>query len=134
VAVVIIGIAFVAILTAMSTSVIVGDIHARRARAETVAQSWAEQLIASKHYVPCANSGNWGPYLVGGSGVSVTVPTGYTTQISDLKYWVTNTGLPAQFTNTCPSPDAGLQQITLKVTPRGSRGAQTLTFLLRNQN
>jgi prepilin-type N-terminal cleavage/methylation domain-containing protein len=129
-AVVIMGVAFVAVLSAMGTSIIVSDYHVRRARAETVAQSWAEQVVNTP-YQPCATPST-GQYLVGGaSGVSVDVPAGYSTTIDSVKYWNPTTALPAQFVTTCTT-DPGLQQITLRVTPTGGRGTQTLTFLKRN--
>jgi prepilin-type N-terminal cleavage/methylation domain-containing protein len=128
-AVVIMGIAFVAILAAMGTSIIVSDVHAKRARAETIAQSWAEQLVNAT-YQPCATTST-AQYLVGGSGVTVDKPTGYTTSIDSVQYWNPSTALPAQFVNSC-STDPGLQKITLRVTPPGGRGVQTLTFLKRN--
>jgi type II secretory pathway pseudopilin PulG len=131
-AVVIMGFAFVAILAAMGTSIIVSDAHAKRARAETIAQSWAEQLIAASttNYTACATTST-PQYRVTDPNINVGLPAGYTTAIESVKYWNKTTALPAQFVNTCTT-DPGLQQIKLRVTPSGGRGAQTLTFLFRS--
>jgi prepilin-type N-terminal cleavage/methylation domain-containing protein len=114
VTIVIVGITFTAILTAMVVSVTVSSQHRKEATADAVARSAAEWVKDSVR-TPYANC----PATYSVSGL--TVPSGYSVSIS-VEYWKGFVGDPltggsypisAKFQTSCPSPDSGLQRITI---------------------
>lgn len=123
--VVIMSIAFVGILGALGTAVMVGDQHKREATAETIVTSWAESLKGAT-YVACAqsnpaNSGVAGwTYLPAQLGV--TYSSRYTVTMN-VTFWDGSTAssvstfgaAPSSCTGGTPS-DTNLQKITLTIT------------------
>jgi prepilin-type N-terminal cleavage/methylation domain-containing protein len=133
-AVVILSIAFVAILAAMGTAVIVSDVHKRQATAETILGGWAETLKAQT-YVACPTSSEYTYNTVMGA----PPPTGYTADNPKIVWWDGNTsnsdpfdpsvdGDPYPATGTCPA-DHGIEKVTLTV--RSLRGVTKTTSILK---
>lgn len=78
-----------------------------RATAETVVRDEAEALLSPTIvYVPCATTS--------GYRSSYTPPSGWTASVTAVQYWDGKT--PAGWLATCPSPDNGLQRITVTAT------------------
>ncbi len=127
-AVAIMAIAFVAILSAMATGIIVADIHKRQSTAETVLGGWAETL-KSADYVPCP--GNEYDYA---TVMGAAPPTGYTAQPPVVAWWDGTSSDPSVYVDpkppagTCGS-DTGLEQVTLTIT--SARGVTKTTSILK---
>jgi prepilin-type N-terminal cleavage/methylation domain-containing protein len=131
VAMVIMGFAVVLIVSALGTAVIVANVSDQRARAQTIVQTWGEQVV-NANYQPCSQKTGATSYLPGNNGVSSTVvPTGYTPSITSVKIWTSGTTSPAAFTEPVSCTDTGLQKITLSVKPPSGRGTQLLVLLKR---
>lgn len=119
----IVGIAFVAILGGMFTSITVSDFHRKEATADTLARDAAEWVKdPGQTYIPCA-----GPN-------SYTLPlgaTGYAVSVSNIAYWNGTSSNPISFVSSCPSPDQGLQRITIVAASSDGRASQTVTIVKR---
>jgi len=125
----ILGIAIVAIVGAMGTMVIATDVRSKQARAEATLRSWSDAMNSnSVAYVNCATTSTSG-YSATGAGV--TLPSGMSASITAVTYWNGTSTNPATFTSTCPSTDAGLQQLTLQVASTDGRVAKTATIVKR---
>ena len=122
VAVVIMGIAFVAILSAIGTAIIVSDVHKRQATAETVLQSWAETLKSVPYQ---ANPGNAYNY----DTLGLPPKAGYTPAAAQVQCDgnLTTNAFDSPAAPPCSSP--GLQQVTLTVTT--ARGVTKTTSVLK---
>lgn len=119
IAVMIIGIAVVAIIGGLVTSVLLSDVHRKQATADVAVRDYAESLvnsIANGGYTPCATT--YPATTMDGDAVSVVA--------SSMRYW-NGTG----FQTACPSPDSGLQEVTLQATSGDGRATETLTVVLR---
>ena len=124
VAVSIMGVALVAVMAGLGTSVLVSDIHRKQATAGSVLRNYAEAInatVTGGGYVDCAPSSayaspeGFGPP----SGYSVAVVAG------SMRYWNGSTWQP-----TC-SADTGLQQLTAQVASADDRATETLVLTLR---
>jgi type II secretory pathway pseudopilin PulG len=103
----VVGITLTGILGGIALAVSSSGQQQGRAIAETVLRDEAEALVSpSVAYVPCASTSSYHP--------SYTPPTGWTASITTVRYW--NAKTPAGWLATCPSPDAGLQRLTLTAT------------------
>ncbi len=118
----IVGITFTAILGGMITAITVSSQHRKQATADTLVRSAAEWVKdpARNAYANCAGantyslSGRHGAERVF-RGRSAACSTGTATSPSGAAYQPT-------FQSGCPSPDPGLQRITISATaPNGSR-------------
>lgn len=123
VAVSILSVAIIVIVGAMSDGILASRVHRDIVTSDAVARSYADQIIAGP-YVACATSASY--------PVS-TVPSGFTAQIISVKYWnnAAAANSTATFGTTCPSPDAGMQQITVQVNRTGGAGFQTVQLVKR---
>jgi len=122
----IVGIAFVAILGGMITSITVSDFHRKEATADTLARDAAEWVKdTGQTYIPCAQTTGPSSYTLppGASGYSVSVP--------NIAYWNGTSSNPLSFVSSCPSPDQGLQRITIVATSSDGRASQTVTIVKR---
>jgi hypothetical protein len=139
VAVVIMGIAIVAVVGGISTSIMMSDIHHKQATAGASVRDYAEAIetfVAGGGYASCATPATYSPVKVGYSA-----PTGYTAAITALTYWQDSTTTPTQatpaFYATCPTKtnnvagDSGLQQLSLKVSSADGRATEKLIVVLR---
>lgn len=118
IAVAILGVAMVAILGGLFTSILVSGLHRDQANAGEYIRDYAEAIenkIAGGSYVACAT--NYSP--------GYTPPAGYTAQVKSVRYW---TG--SAWSTTCGT-DTGLQQLTLKMTTPDSRVTETLVIVVR---
>jgi type II secretory pathway pseudopilin PulG len=127
VAIMILGIAGVAILAGLELSVKASDIHRKETTGGAYVRSYAEaiqQYVASGHYKGCAVPNEYNVAAV-------------TNQISDLPSSFTPTQTAAKSVGTngvassgCSS-DTGIQQVTLTVKSNDGRADETLTVVLR---
>jgi type II secretory pathway pseudopilin PulG len=126
-AVVILGIAGVAVMSGLMLSVKASDMHRKETTGGAYVRSYAEaiqQYVASGHYIGCAAAN---AYNV----------TAVTNQISDLptNFVPTQTAAksvgPTGAASGCSS-DTGVQQVTLSVKSNDGRADETLTVVLRN--
>lgn len=125
-AVVILGIAGVAIMGGLQLSVKASDIHRKQTTGGAYVRSYAEAiekyLDTSGHYVPCAGSGAYTPGVVG-----FAVPTGYTASASAAAPLDGGGGT----LGTSPCRDKGVQRVTLTLSSNDNRAAERLTVVLR---
>ena len=118
VTIVIVGIAFAAILGGMVTSIVVSDLHRGQASADVLARSAAEAVKDQAiPYVPCA----------GPSDYVSALPTG--ASITSVRYWDGTSSNPVAFSGSCPNPDKGMQLIT--VVAGSGRASETVEFVKR---
>jgi type II secretory pathway pseudopilin PulG len=120
IAVMIMGVAMVAIVGGLAVSIRMSDIHRKQATAGTAARDYAEALetsVAKGGYVDACHSTT--PYTT-----VYTVPSGYSSAVA-VQYW---TG--SAWTSSCTT-DIGLQQVTVTVTSSDQRAAETVTVVLR---
>jgi len=124
VAVVIIGIAIVAIIGGLVTAVMMSDIHRKQATAGATVRDYAEtieQYVAAGGYVACQSAANYT------SLVAFTKPTGYTPSVRAVSYW-NGTG----WASTCGT-DTGLQQLTVQVASTDSRATEQVVIVVRKR-
>lgn len=115
VAVVIMGVAFAAIIGGVTTSIMASDMHRKEATAETVLRSYAEAVKAAA-YVTCAAS--YSP--------AFTPPAGYTASVTKVEYWNGSNDFDA----TC-TLDRGLQRLTLAADASDGKASETLQVVKR---
>jgi prepilin-type N-terminal cleavage/methylation domain-containing protein len=118
VAVMIMGIALVAILGGVGVSILMSDIHRKQATAGAYVRDYAEAIenvVASGGYLDCATTTTYG------SPAGFAVPSGYEKAVVAVKYW-DGTG----WRSSCSS-DTGLQQVTLQINSDDTRTAARVT-------
>lgn len=118
IAVAILGVAMVAILGGLFTSILVSGLHRDQANAGEYIRDYAEAIenkVAGGGYTTCATSYSSG----------YTPPTGYTAQVKSVRYW---TG--SAWSGSCGT-DTGVQQLTLKMSTPDSRVTETLVIVVR---
>ncbi|WP_405486485.1 prepilin-type N-terminal cleavage/methylation domain-containing protein [Streptomyces sp. NBC_00096] len=111
VAVVLMGVAFVAILGGMGTAIVSSVAQQKVTTADSVIRSAAEKVV-SDPYVSCAI----------GYGTP-TPPAGYTVTV-EIEYW---DGV-GSFGRSCPSADTGVQRVTLTVRSTGPHPVRDATL------
>lgn len=120
VAVVILGIAFVAILGSMTTFILASDIHRKQATAETVLRSYAEAVegepYTSDYLTNCSP----------GYSPAFPAPAGYTVSVTAVTYLSIATGDPA----SCPQGTT-LQRVSLQVVSPNGHAIETVQILKR---
>ena len=117
IAVAIMGIAVVAIVAGIATSILMSDIHRKQATAGAYVRSYAEAVTG--HYSASALPSS---YLSGNVGVAA--PAGFTGVPTSVKCW-NGTVFGSDCTNT------DVQQITLSVTSTDSRASESLVVTVR---
>jgi type II secretory pathway pseudopilin PulG len=125
IAVMIMGIAVVAIVSGLGTSILMSDVHRKQATAATYVRDYAEAIenaVAGGGYTAC----NAPSYA--GTAVPGFDATKYQKSIvaSSSKYW---NGTSWQ--SACPAVDTGLQQVTLQVNSIDNRATETLAIVVR---
>lgn len=124
IAVAIMGLAVVALMAGLVTSVLISDVHRKQATAGTTVRDYAEAIqtfVASGNYVDsCASIA---PYNL----PAFSVPAGYTKSIvaGSVKYWNGGSWHPG-----C-STDLGLQQLTIQVASDDGRATERVDVVLR---
>ena len=121
VAIALMGVAVVAVMAGLTTTVLMSDTQRKQATAVTTVRNYAEalqQYIADGHYVACASS-----YTVPG----FTPPAGFTARVvsGSAQYWTGALWLPLCL------PDRGLQRLRVSVASTDGRAAETLDVVLR---
>lgn len=124
VAVSIMGVALVAVMAGLGTSVLVSDVHRKQATAGSVLRNYAEAInatVTSGGYVNCASPAAYT------SPAGFTPPGDYSVSVvsGSMRYWNGSTWQP-----TC-SADTGLQQLTAQVASTDGRAIETLVLTLR---
>lgn len=124
VTVVIMGIAFTAVLGGMFTVAVSSDIHRRQAVATVALRSFAE-TVKQEAYVQCATTTSY--------GASYAAPSGYTASVTGVEYYVYDSTTPdlTPFSSTCPATDQGLQRLSLRVVSADARAAERVQVLKR---
>jgi type II secretory pathway pseudopilin PulG len=121
VTVVIMGFTMVAVVGGLLTAVQMSDVHRKQTNAGVVAQRLAEG-VAQAAYVNCAAG-----YPTAG------VPSGYTATVG-VRYWdaAWNAGSTASpWKTACPSPDQGVQQVTVRVASGDGRATEQAVVVVR---
>ncbi|MFF4323358.1 prepilin-type N-terminal cleavage/methylation domain-containing protein [Streptomyces sp. NPDC001568] len=111
VAVVLMGVAFVAIFGGMGTAIISSVTQQKVTGADSVIRSAAEKVVGAP-YVSCARGYE-----------TPTPPAGYTVTVT-IEYW---DGVGA-FGPTCPTADTGVQKVTLTVHSTGPHSVRDATL------
>ena len=129
VALVILGVAGVAILAGLQLSVKTSDIHRKQTTGGAYARSYAEAIeryVASApgHYVACAPANTYAPATVGFAG---ELPVGFTGTQATAQRVPPNGGLAG----SCSGNDTGVQQVTITVSSNDGRAVEELVVLLR---
>lgn len=128
VAMVVIGIAVTAILGALAIAVDSSSLARNQARVQSTLRSWAEQVTATRdggatggyRYTPCAGPGDF--------PAPAELPSGFTTQVSQVQYWN-----GTAWSGACAT-DRGVQRVTLTVSAPGaaySGVTQSLNVVVR---
>jgi len=125
VALVILGIAGVAILAGLQLSVMASDIHRKQTTDGALVRGYAEAieryLSTNGNYVKCAGAGAYSAATVG-----YTLPAGHNAQQA--------AAVPLAGDGTslsCPGGDQGTQRLRLTVSSSDSRAIETLTIVVR---
>lgn len=123
VAIALMGVAIVAVMSGLTTTVLLSDVQRKQATAGTVVRNYAsalQQFVASGHYVACASAGS---YVVPG----FAPPAGFTARIvsGSVRYWTGVLWLPLCL------PDRGLQKLRISVESTDGRASEYLDVVLR---
>jgi len=127
IAVVVMGVAVVAIMAGITTSILVSDMHRKQATAGAAVRTYGELIenyVAGVGYAGCAaaSTETAGPYAA--TAVGFTVPSGYSVTVSVATSW-NGTNWVA-----CTS-DGGYQKVTVRVASGDSRAAEKVDVILR---
>ncbi|MEV7590064.1 type II secretion system protein [Streptomyces sp. NPDC089922] len=116
VAVVLIGVAFVAVLGGMGTAIVGSVTQQRLTGADSVVRSAAERIVGA-------------PYVSCSTGYTTPEPPAGYTVTARIEYW---DGVGA-FVPSCPTADTGVQRVTLTVRSAGPHpvGETTLEVVKR---
>lgn len=125
----IVGIAFTAILGGMMVMITTSSYQRKAATADTLARDAAEQIKnnAANAYVSCAGIGTYS---------LPTAPTAYSITITKIEYWngaaPSGTAYSPTFQlSPCPSPDHGLQRITITAASSDVQASETVQVIKR---
>ena len=132
VAVSILGVAVVAIVAGLGTSVLMSDTHRKQATAGVTVRDYAEAVenaVVAGGYVACANA----------DGHDYAAPAGFAVPAGYFRSVVAGTlGQPLTYWNgsgwqtSCPATgDTGLQQLTVQVASDDGRASERLVLVLR---
>jgi prepilin-type N-terminal cleavage/methylation domain-containing protein len=126
IAITIMGVALVAIMAGVTTSILMSDIHRKQATAGAAVHTYAEVIEnyvarSAAGYHTCASTLDYAPATVG-----FAVPTGFGVTASAAKAWNGTNWVPCTTDN-----DNGLQKVTLGVASSDSRATETLDVILR---
>ena len=123
-AVTIMGIALVAIVGGLATSIVISDLHRKQATTGAVVRDYAEAVesaVAAGGYVPCAGAGSYA------SPAGFAVPAGYSKTVvaGSLRYWKGSSWQAGCTTDT------GLQRLTLQVASNDGKASERIDLVLR---
>ncbi len=128
VALVILGVAAVAILAGLQLSVTTSDIHRKQTTGGAYARSYAEAIVRHVtsnpgNYVACAPANAYAPAAVGFAG---ELPAGFSASQAAARRVPPNGG-PA---GSCAGNDTGVQQIDVTISSQDGRADESLTVVL----
>jgi type II secretory pathway pseudopilin PulG len=127
VALVILGIAGVAILAGLQLSVMASDIHRKQTSDGAFVRAYAEaiekHLNTTGNYVKCAGVNAYSPAVVG-----YAVPSGHSAQQAAAQPLAGNGSVAG---GACPGADRGVQRLRLSVSSADGRATETLTIVVR---
>lgn len=126
VGVAILGIAIVAIVGAMGTSILASDVHRRYADADIALRDYAETLNAAS-YITCGSATAYET----AAALSYTPPTNYAASVTTVEYYRASTGTFGSLPSSCPATDEGLQRLSLRVASSDGRAAETVQIVKR---
>ena len=131
-ALVIVGVAGVAILGGLGSGIFSSALHREQTVAGTILESSGEALEndAANPYVNCATTSSYAPE----GGFTTEAPPGWTVSITSVTWWYGNTlGFVPTTYGSCPDTSTDnilhLQQITLQVASPSGRTVQSRSFL-----
>lgn len=113
----IVGIAFVAVMGAVMTSLRIADESERMSKANTVVRAYAEDMKArtgTYAYVPCATAGGTVTYPAWTPSSSTYAH--YQASIEKIRYLNGYDAGRPLWSDSCPATDQGAQEVTLAVT------------------
>lgn len=120
-AVAIMGVALVAIVGGLVTSILMSDIHRKQSAAGMYVRDYAEaiatEVAAPEGYQDCA--------AVSSYGTEFGVPEGFTTSVVSVRYWD-----GTSWQDDCAA-DSGIQQLTLQVRSNDSRAKESVVIVVR---
>ncbi len=121
IAMLVLSIGVVAVLGALRVGIVAGNAQRELSNAELTLRSFAE-YVKAQEYVPCAGDSDYGTGFAEPEGTNATVV--------DVKHWDGVTGpTPLVFVQDC-GPDAGLQQVQVRV-DSSAPGARLETLILK---
>jgi len=118
IAVAIMGIAVVAIVGGIATSILMSDVHRKQATAGASVRDYAEAVAG--HYNPSATP----TYLP--SAVGFAAPNGFTAAVTSVKCWNDTSNVFSD----CTTANA-VQQVTLSVASTDSRASESVAVVVR---
>ncbi|MFG2038624.1 prepilin-type N-terminal cleavage/methylation domain-containing protein [Dactylosporangium sp. NPDC048998] len=122
VTVIIVGIAVVALVGGIATSIRMSNIHRQQAQAGAYVRAFGEAIetwVTNSHYTDCAGKDTYKPAYTALDGNPTYIPT------ITVSYWNNST-----FATVCTS-DSGVQKVSLKVSTIDNRVAETLDVIIR---
>src|SRR6266487_94526 len=124
--IVIVSVTFTAILGGLMTSITVSALHRKEATADAVARDAAEWVkdTLRNPYVSCAGTSTY-------TFTGLSVPSGYTTTVMSVRYWDGTSSNPVAFGSSCPSPDKGMQDITVVGRSTDATATETVEIVKR---
>ena len=132
IAVAIMGIAVVAIVGGIATSIMMSDVHRKQATAGAYVRNYAETVVAYVAAGTPASNANFlarsSPPDYSPSTVGFTAPAGgFVASVSSVWCWDDGS---KKFTSSCAAASA-VQQVTLNVASLDSRASETLLVIVR---
>ena len=122
VALAIMGLAVVAVVGGLSTSIMMSDIHRKQATAGAYVRDYAEAIQSAGYQTSCVNYSS-------PSGLP-TLPTGYTKTVVSVSSWTGSSWLSnPSWQSSCS--DTGLHQVKVQVASSDGRASEQLFIFLR---
>jgi type II secretory pathway pseudopilin PulG len=112
----IVGIAFVAVMGAVMTSLRIADESEQMSKANTVVRAFAEDMkgpAGTYHYVPCTTAGGTVTYP---AWTPPATYAQYQASVQQIRYLNGYDAGKPVWSDTCPATDQGTQELTLAVT------------------
>jgi prepilin-type N-terminal cleavage/methylation domain-containing protein len=121
----ILGVAVVALVSGIGTSVLVSDVHRKEATAGAVVRTYGEAIQAAVDASATGFDTTCAGVSAYMSPAGFVAPTGFTAKVTAISYW---TG--SAFVSTC-STSAGVQKLALLVTSTDNRAKESLDVIIR---
>ena len=122
IAVAIMGIAVVAIVGGIATTIVMADVHRKQASAGAYVRDYAEAV--SGHYSASASPGSYAQSTAIGF-VLDPATTGFAATVTSVKCW------DGKVFSTCTTANNDVQQVTLAVASTDTRASESLAVVVR---